>query len=527
MRFISRVKFFALVSYLGSEFSLALNENEAAPNSIIKTYRRKNIEYDLTFGTARTVKKSDIVIAGVGSDCASQLSDEGLLNQLGINDPCKGQSFDCLKKVLGSWTTCRCTQMCEGIPVFDSEVTFTYNPAGQIKLATSTYKNGVELEKKVSKSSEEHIESIAAKKYGKGKSSSLKHYSSQLVILHTGKYKSRESKLAWKVQVSKKGEVKDLEVVIDDETGEELLRKDKTFDKRGRQDRSRTNEIKKEPTVFHNSEKHERRDQESFTDTLLSFVTSLLDLLTVVFSLIADALGQTTPSPTTPPPIITPPLNDTVPTTPLSSSPSFTPDIPPSSSPSTSPVQNVNFGFIFDPDPLSTSGSDYCDSGFCDNRDRDSSQLADELISAPLRDLVFRDGKFFLEGPYAVLIDYEAPFKDDYSQAEQNFLFRRNEDGFEAVNCYYHIDTFLRYLNEELELDISPIQYNGGVQFDPHASDGADNSYYSTFDGVLAFGEGGVDDGEDADVIIHELGHGIHDWITGGRLSNQEGLSEV
>jgi len=526
MRFISRVKFFALVSYLGSEFSLALNENEAAPNSIIKTYRRKNIEYDLTFGTARTVKKSDIVIAGVGSDCASQLSDEGLLNQLGINDPCKGQSFDCLKKVLGSWTTCRCTQMCEGIPVFDSEVTFTYNPAGQIKLATSTYKNGVELEKKVSKSSEEHIESIAAKKYGKGKSSSLKHYSSQLVILHTGKYKSRESKLAWKVQVSKKGEVKDLEVVIDDETGEELLRKDKTFDKRGRQDRSRTNEIKKEPTVFHNSEKHERRDQESFTDTLLSFVTSLLDLLTVVFSLIADALGQTTPSPTTPPPIITPPLNDTVPTTPLSSSPSFTSDIPPSSSPSTSPVQNVNFGFIFDPDPLSTSGSDYCDSGFCDNRDRDSSQLADELISAPLRDLVFRDGKFFLEGPYAVLIDYEAPFKDDYSQAEQNFLFTRKEDGFEAVNCYYHIDTFLRYLNEELELDISPIQYNGGVQFDPHASDGADNSYYSTFDGVLAFGEGGVDDGEDADVIIHELGHGIHDWITGGRLSNQEGLSE-
>jgi hypothetical protein len=54
----------------------------------------------------------------------------------------------------------------------------------------------------------------------------------------------------------------------------------------------------------------------------------------------------------------------------------------------------------------------------------------------------------------------------------------------------------------------------------------ADNSHYLGGTQRLAFGDGGVDDAEDADVIVHELGHGLHDWITGGGLSQTEGLSE-
>ena len=54
----------------------------------------------------------------------------------------------------------------------------------------------------------------------------------------------------------------------------------------------------------------------------------------------------------------------------------------------------------------------------------------------------------------------------------------------------------------------------------------SDNSFYSSSSGSLVFGEGCVDDAEDADVIIHELGHGIHDWITQGGLSQVNGLSE-
>jgi hypothetical protein len=85
----------------------------------------------------------------------------------------------------------------------------------------------------------------------------------------------------------------------------------------------------------------------------------------------------------------------------------------------------------------------------------------------------------------------------------------------------------MRYINETLGIALRPIQYEGGVQFDPQGLDGDDNSHYDSGSGQLAFGEGCVDDDEDADVVLHELGHGLHDWVTNGGLSNiVDGLSE-
>src|SRR6185312_11869865 len=71
-----------------------------------------------------------------------------------------------------------------------------------------------------------------------------------------------------------------------------------------------------------------------------------------------------------------------------------------------------------------------------------------------------------------------------------------------------------------------PLHHPGGIHYDPHGFGGADNSQYSSAGENLTLGQGGVDDAQDADVIIHELGHGIHDWITNGHLSQTEGLSE-
>ncbi|MGD8397050.1 MAG: FlgD immunoglobulin-like domain containing protein, partial [Candidatus Eiseniibacteriota bacterium] len=96
----------------------------------------------------------------------------------------------------------------------------------------------------------------------------------------------------------------------------------------------------------------------------------------------------------------------------------------------------------------------------------------------------------------------------------------------EAALCYYHIDHTMRWLNLDLGLVIEPFQYSGGARFDPHGLNGADNSHYIGSTGRMAFGEGGVDDSEDADVVIHELGHALHDWVTGGSLSQVDGLSE-
>jgi hypothetical protein len=124
-------------------------------------------------------------------------------------------------------------------------------------------------------------------------------------------------------------------------------------------------------------------------------------------------------------------------------------------------------------------------------------------------------------------VDTESPFRGLFAQASSSYAFTRVQDAFEAVNTYYFVDTYMRYINETLGVTCDPYQYAGGVRYDPHGLSGADNSHYTSGNGVIAFGEGGVDDDEDSDVIIHELGHGIHDWLTSGGLSQVNGLSEV
>jgi Zn-dependent metalloprotease len=183
-------------------------------------------------------------------------------------------------------------------------------------------------------------------------------------------------------------------------------------------------------------------------------------------------------------------------------------------------------GGTFDPDPLSSAGATYGDPGYVDGNDADTSELLAEIFNRVLHDLTFSGGMHQLAGPYAEIKDFEGPFHGLFSQPGSTFDFTRNESGFEAVLCYFHIDQIMRYIDFDLGLDIAPYQYATGVRYDPHALNGADNSYYSSSTGAMAFGEGGVDDSEDADVVIHELGHGLHDWVTGGHLSQVDGLSE-
>lgn len=185
----------------------------------------------------------------------------------------------------------------------------------------------------------------------------------------------------------------------------------------------------------------------------------------------------------------------------------------------------VGTGNVFDPDPLTTSQQVYGGS-YVDGSDANAAVLTAQLKSVTLQDITLSAGTYSLVGPYAEIRDHEAPNKGLFTQASPTFAFDRNADAFEAVNTYYHIDSMMRYLNVTLGLSIQPYQYAGGVRFDPSGLSGADNSHYTTGNGSLAFGEGGVDDAEDADVIIHELGHGLHDWVTTGGLSQVNGLSE-
>ncbi len=182
-------------------------------------------------------------------------------------------------------------------------------------------------------------------------------------------------------------------------------------------------------------------------------------------------------------------------------------------------------GSVFDADPLSSAGVAY-GGNYVDNNDATNASLQAEVFSYNLLDITFTGTEYQLNGPYAVITEWEPPTKGLFSQASSNFNFNREDDGFEATNTYYHIDYSMRYLNVTLGCNIMPRQYSGGVQYDPHGEGGADNSHFNSGTGEIVFGEGCVDDAEDSDVIHHELGHGLHDWVTNGGLSQVEGLSE-
>lgn len=183
-------------------------------------------------------------------------------------------------------------------------------------------------------------------------------------------------------------------------------------------------------------------------------------------------------------------------------------------------------GSVFDPDPVSSSQTVY-GQPLLDNDDSNYVEIAAEVKLRDLGQLKQERSFFWLSSAYAELVDTEAPNLGFFGQADSDFIFTRDEDGFEAVNVFWHVQESMRYINEDLGLALMPYQYAGGVRFDPHGLDGDDNSHYNSGSGEMAFGEGCVDDAEDADVVWHELGHGLHDWVTAGGLSNIiDGLSE-
>ena len=183
-------------------------------------------------------------------------------------------------------------------------------------------------------------------------------------------------------------------------------------------------------------------------------------------------------------------------------------------------------GWVFDPDPITHATTTYGSAGFTDNNDADSDSLTAHLEVRDLIDITFNGTNYSLISPWAQITDFEAPFTGLHTSASSNFYYTRSNDNFEAVNVFYFIDQSMKYINQTLGITLMPHQYVGGVKFDPHGFNGDDNSHYLSSIGSVAFGDGGVDDAEDISVIIHELGHGIHDWLTGGNLSQVNGLSE-
>ena len=186
-------------------------------------------------------------------------------------------------------------------------------------------------------------------------------------------------------------------------------------------------------------------------------------------------------------------------------------------------------GAVWNPDPL-TAARVYYGGPFTDpdGSDMDRPELNAQRLIVPLRDITEQEGKYFLHGPFVSLVDIDSP-GDIFPTPTHpdSFIFTRAQQGFECVMVYYHIDSASRYLHH-LGFDIAGLKQ---LKADPHGVNGEDNSYYMGTGNFCAFGEGGVDDAEDASVIWHEFAHAIQENIggmeyIGETAALQEGCSD-
>jgi predicted secreted protein len=93
---------------------------------------------------------------------------------------------------------------------------------------------------------------------------------------------------------------------------------------------------------------------------------------------------------------------------------------------------------------------------------------------------------------------------------------KRGDNAFDDTNVYFHIDQNQRYI-QSLGFTGTKSIINRPMNVDTDGVNGDDNSHYSGGSAdYLAFGHGCVNDSEDADVILHEYGHGIQANINSG-----------
>jgi hypothetical protein len=157
-------------------------------------------------------------------------------------------------------------------------------------------------------------------------------------------------------------------------------------------------------------------------------------------------------------------------------------------------------GSVFVPNPVQSLG----DENLTDQKDSDAAVPPAAYHEVPLTNL---DRSGFLSGDYASIISETG--NPAYSPTN-TFRYTRHQDEFEQVMAYYWITEAQKYI-QSLGFGSTFRGVNDHPQHIRINQWGADNSFATDHPkDELRFGKGGVDDAEDAEVILHEYGHAIH-----------------
>ena len=162
-------------------------------------------------------------------------------------------------------------------------------------------------------------------------------------------------------------------------------------------------------------------------------------------------------------------------------------------------------GQVFFPNPVQSLE----DESLTDQKDANYAALAAAYERRTLTDL---DGSGTLTGAYArVESETGAAARDTGG----GFIYTRDQDQFEQVMGYYWITEAQRYI-QSLGFGVPGTglaAVNKRQQLLRINQFGGDNSFYRDESRKLTItlGKGGVDDAEDAEVIVHEYGHSVQD----------------
>jgi hypothetical protein len=161
---------------------------------------------------------------------------------------------------------------------------------------------------------------------------------------------------------------------------------------------------------------------------------------------------------------------------------------------------STGVGSVFMSNPVQSLG----DESLTDQNDSDAAVPASAYYDVALTHL---DGSGFLSGDYATILSETG--NPAYSTTN-TFRYTRHQDEFEQTMAYYWITQAQTYIHS-LGFGEGRRGINNRPQPVRINQWGADNSFATdTPKNELRFGKGGVDDAEDAEVILHEYGHAIH-----------------
>jgi hypothetical protein len=173
---------------------------------------------------------------------------------------------------------------------------------------------------------------------------------------------------------------------------------------------------------------------------------------------------------------------------------------PPAQAAKPTPGTSTGTAQVFMVNPVQSTGIET----LTDQNDADKAVPDTAYAMVQLRNL---DGSGYLRGAWVTV---QSATGTPAFSATNTFVYSRHADQFEQVMGYFWVNQAQEYLQS---LGFDEVRHPGilrqslDLKIDQF---GGDNSYQTDQPFRLRFGKGGVDDAEDAEVIVHEYGHAVH-----------------